>query len=150
MDFRVRPATRIDAHDLTPRLRESDVVEIRRVSGMDAAGALELSVSCSDHDMVWAADLDGEVQVLFGACPIEGTLGGIWMLGSDAIEENPRSFWRHCKKYLEVMHARYSGLTNYVDVEHSSANRWMRKLGFLPLQVIDINGHLFIQYLSER
>jgi len=150
MNFRVRQATRIDAHDLTPRLRESDVTEIRRASGMDAAAALDYSVEVSDPDMCWAATLDDRVEVLFGVNEIHPyRLGGIWMLGSDAIERHPRSFWVHCIRYLNIMHTRYPGLMNFVDVEHESANRWIRKLGFKPLQVVDLNGHLFIEYLSE-
>ena len=151
MNFRVRQASRIDAHELTPRLRKSDVTEIRRASGMDPAAALEYSVKVSDPDMCWAATLDGQVEVLFGANEIEPyRLGGIWMLGSDAIEQNPRSFWKHCREYLEVMHERYPGLMNYVDVEHTSALRWIRRLGFRDIQLVDFDGYPFIQFLSER
>ena len=141
----------MDAHSLAPRLRESDVTEIRRASGMDPAAALDYSVEVSDPDMCWAAFLDGPAEVLFGANEIHPyQLAGIWMLGSDRIYENVRDFMRHCKHYLDFMHTRYPGLMNFVDVEHASANRWMRKLGFKPLQVVDLNGHLFIEYLSER
>ena len=122
-------------------------MEVKRASGMDPLPALWESVELSDQ--CYAADLDGEVQVLFGTNPIEGPLGGIWMLGSEAIEANARSFWCHCKYYLAAFHDAYPALTNFVDMEHDSAHRWMRKLGFKPIQVVDLNGHLFMQYLSE-
>lgn len=150
MDFRVRPATLHDAQSLAPRLRESDVIEVKRVSGMDPEDALVDSLRVSDWDMVWAAVLDDEAEAMFGANNINGVWGGIWMLGSDRIYENIPSFWKHCRHYLGVMHQRYEFLTNFVDVHHHSANRWMLKLGFEPFELVEINGHPFIQYISER
>ena len=154
MDFKVRLAVRQDAKDLAPRLRESDVREIAAASGMEPEAAMLSSIVESDADMVWAAWLDDGPEVLFGANVMDDNLGlgGIWMLGSDRIYENPRNFMEHCVHYLDVMHSRYPLLTNFVSVHHHSANRWMRKLGFVPVQfTTDYGpvGHPFIQYISE-
>lgn len=154
MDFKVRLATRDDAVSLAPRLRPSDVKEIHAASGVDAEEGLLDSISESDWDMCWSAWLDDDAEVMFGCGPLDDNigLGHIWMLGSDRIYENPRNFMHHCKHYLEVMHSRFPYLTNFVSVEHQSANRWMRKLGFVPVQFTQDYGpigHPFIQYISE-
>jgi len=153
MEFKIRPARLEDADSLTPRLRDSDILEIHRSSYGPVDDALLQSIRYSDPDMCWAATLDGQVEVLFGANALQAGLGGIWMLGSDRIYDAPRSFLKHCKSYLRFMHTRYPYLTNFVDVEHTSANKWMRRLGFQAVQFIPDHGpmgHPFIQYISER
>lgn len=151
MDFQIRDATRKDAESLASRLRESDQVEIWRASGMEPLEALLDSLEASDDDMCWAAYLDGPAEVMFGANSIiEGELGGIWMLGSDRIYESRHSFLRHCEHFLALMHTRYPYLTNFVDVHHQAAHRWMLKLGFQPVQFVKLRGQFpFIQYISE-
>ncbi len=154
MDFHVRRSSRLDAVSLAPRLRASDVKEIFAASGQEPEEALLQSITESDSDMCWTAELDAGPEVMFGAGVIDDNvgLGHIWMLGSDRIYENPRNFMHHCWQYLAVMHTRYKYLTNFVSVEHQSANRWMRKLGFEPVQFTQDYGpigHPFIQYISE-
>jgi hypothetical protein len=151
MDFQIYMATRADAVSLAPRLRESDKREIMAAYGMEPEAALLDSLEVSDADMVWAARLEGDSEVMFGVNYLGGGAGGIWMVGSDRIYENPRNFMIHCWHYLAVMHKRYPYLTNFVDVRHQAALRWMRNLGFEAVQFIPKFGHEgrpFIQYVS--
>lgn len=151
MDFQIYPATRSDAVSLAPRLRQSDKDEMMAAYGVEPMPALLESLKVSDLDMCWAAHLDGDVQVMFGVNDIGNATGGIWMLGTDAIYTHRRNFMRHCLQYLQLMHERYPYLTNFVDVRHQAALRWMRKLGFEAVQFLPEFGHEgrpFIQYVS--
>lgn len=153
MDFIVRPAKPQDAYSLAPRLRKSDVNEIKAASGSTPEAALVDSFEVSDPDMIWSAERYGQVEVMFGANDINGEVGGIWMLGSDAIYQNPRNFLKHCNEYLDVMHTRYPYLTNFVSVKHRAALRWIMKLGFVAVQFIPEYGsgrQPFIQFVSFR
>ena len=153
MEFEIRKAQFSDAVLLAPRLRESDVNEIRAASGMDPLAALVESVKVSDEDMCWCATLEGRPEVLFGASPFAEDIGGIWLLGSARIYDAPFSFLRHCRDYLKVMHERYLYLTNFVDIRHNAANKWIAKLGFKPAVCIPDFGferRPFTQYLSKR
>jgi hypothetical protein len=152
MGFEIREPRMDDLFDLASRLRASDVNEIIAASGMDPLAALFDSLETSDQ--CYVATLDGRPEVIFGTNELkaEWSFGGIWMLGTDAIEVNPLSFYRHCKKFLPLFHERYRYLTNFVDVNHHSAHRWMLKLGFQAVNfTTDYGpcGHPFIQYISE-
>ena len=151
MDFQIYPATRSDAVSLAPRLRESDVKEMMAAYGIEPQAALLESLEVSDPDMCWTAKLDGVAEVMFGVNEIADGIGGIWMLGSDAIYSNSRDFMRHCWSHLAIMHTRYPYLTNFVDVRHRAALIWIRRLGFTPTQFLPEFGHEkrpFIQYVS--
>jgi hypothetical protein len=151
MDFRIYPATKEDAISLAPRLRESDIEEMKAAYGIEPQAALLESLEASDPDMCWVAKLGGVAEVMFGVNEIAADTGGIWMLGSNQIYSNSRDFMRHCRNYRIYMHTRYPYLTNFVDVRHPAALRWMRKLGFEAVQFIPefgVEKRPFIQYVS--
>lgn len=151
MDFQIYPATRADAISLAPRLRESDVREMMAGYGLEPVIGLLESLQVSDPDMCWVAKLGTLPVAMFGVNHIGHDMGGIWMLASDDIYSNKRDFMRHCWNHLMLMHTRYKYLTNFVDVRHQSALRWLRKLGFDAVQFVPEFGHErrpFIQYVS--
>ena len=154
MNFQVRRSAIPDAIALAPRLRASDVKELLAAGSENAEDALLQSLRDSDTDFCFTAELDAGPEVMFGAGNLDtnNNMGHIWMLGTDRIYENPRNFMDHCWHHLALFHTRYTYLTNFVSCEHVAANRWMRKLGFDPVQFTrnyGPHGHPFIQYISE-
>ncbi len=157
-NFEIRPASRVHATQLAPRLRSTDALEIYRASGVNAFDGLVESVAVSDDDLSWTALLNGHPVAMFGANELvndgtEDTIGGIWLLASPAIYTNKRDFHRNSIKYLDKMHERYKYLTNFVDADNIPTQQWLPRLGFRPVQVVEEFGpfnHKFIQYVSER
>jgi len=156
--FEIKPASRVHATQLAPRLRPADQLEVYRASGMNSLDALIDSVAVSDEDMCWTAMLAGHPVAMFGTNELvndgtEDTIGGIWLLASPAIYTNKRDFHRNCQKYLDKMHERYRYLTNFVDADNLVTMQWLPRLGFAPVQKIEdfgVQGTPFIQYVSER
>lgn len=155
--FEIRPASRVHATQLAPRLRPADVLEIHRASGQDPLEALLESIRVSDEDMVWTAFLRGHPVAMFGCnelCPEDpGVAGGIWLLASAGIYENKLDFMRKCKEHLAIMHERYEFLTNFIDMDNIPTQMWLPRLGFKPCLQVKEYGFgktPFIQYLSKR
>lgn len=155
--FEIRPASRVHATQLAPRLRMSDKVEIYRASGQDPLEALLDSIRVSDEDMCWTATLNQLPVAMFGANSLfpedPRAVGGIWMLCTPAIYTNKLDFMRKCRKYLAIMHERYEFLTNMIDAENVPSMAWLPRLGFKPVQKVEgfgVDGSTFIQYVSKR
>jgi hypothetical protein len=155
--FEIRPASRVHATQLAPRLRPCDMLEIHRASGQEPLEALLESIRVSDDDMCWTALWQGHPVAMFGANELNpdepGVAGGIWLLASAGIYENKLDFMRCCKKYLAVMHERYEFLTNFIDKDNIPTQMWLPRLGFKPcLEVAEFGAGKtpFIQYLSKR
>jgi hypothetical protein len=157
--FEIVPAGRVYANQMAPHLRVSDLIEIGRASGQDGLDALLDSIEMSDDDMCWCATYNKLPVAMFGANPMpvegepEGYLGGIWLLATRGIYYNPIDFHRKAKQYVKIMHERYEYLTNFIDSDNIPTQRWLPKLGFRPVQVINhfgVGQTPFIQYVSHR
>jgi len=155
--FEIRPASRVHATQLAPRLRPGDLMELHRATGEDPLEALLDSVRVSDEDMCWTALYQGHPVAMFGCNELypdqPGVAGGIWMLCSAGIYHNKIDFMRCCKKYLAVMHTRYEYLTNFIDEDNIPSQTWLPRLGFKPVLRVPDFGHAqtpFIQYISQK
>jgi len=151
----IKPATRNTANQMAPYLRAADVIEVYASSGMAPLEALLGSIEASDDDLCFAAHVDGQPICMFGANQIteDNVVGGIWLLGTDRIEDHPKDFMLRCKEYLAIMHERYEHLTNLIDARNSVTIGWLPHLGFRPVQRVEEWGHTkvpFIQYVSKR
>ena len=82
---RVRPARGSDVLELAPKLRESDVQELKAASGRDPAGALSLSMTNAKR--CWTVLKGDQVIGMFGVGYVEGQpkTGRVWFLASDEI-----------------------------------------------------------------
>lgn len=126
----VRPVAPGDAEELAPRLRHADLEEIEAASGRDPLTVLRSSVSLSTH--AWAVEINDELAVLMGVCPISmvGGTGIPWLLGSPAIERNAGAFIKHTLVYIPLMLEAYPHLFNLVDARNTKAIRWLKRAGF--------------------
>ena len=116
----------------------------------DAEEALRTSLQLSA--LVWAAEYKGQVCVLFGVGTHPGDLsvGVPWLLASQEIDQFPMSFLRGSRRYIDEMQNRYEVPTNYVDIRHTAARKWIEWCGFEPYRAYEALGEEqrpFLQYI---
>jgi hypothetical protein len=127
----VRKATLADAEVLAPKLREADVIEVRRSAGYAPLEALVRSVVASEGRALTLL-FDGEIAAMGGlATPgLIAHIGVPWLLTSDLVERHPVTFFRLAKAAVEHWSKECPTLFQFVDEEHVSARRFLTHLGF--------------------
>lgn len=124
----IREASLDDCFELAPILREIDKKEIKMSSGEEPLAALILSWGLSEHRYV--ATKDGVPFLMFGVVRITGTEGGcIWLLGSDLIEQMPKTFMRKSRQWIDHLAQDYAYLTNAIMEENTVHLKWIVFLG---------------------
>lgn len=80
----------------------------------------------------WTGWAGGEPVCVFGVTPWSWTAGvGIpWMVGTEGLDRAARSLLRTSRPAIDLMHARFPELVNYVDARNVRAIRWLWWLGF--------------------
>lgn len=53
-----------------------------------------------------------------------------WMIASDRLEFNSRTFLRKSKRILEIVSEQFPHMQNYVDARNVVAVRWLQWIGF--------------------
>ncbi len=136
VDVAIDPATAADAEELAPRLRPEEIAEVLAADGMEPLQALLESVSVSQE--AYAVRLNGEVAFIFGVMLVDespdcGRIGAAWLLSSGLVDRYPVTFWRISKNMLPWLLERWDALINAIDVRHTKAIRWAKRLG-IPLR----------------
>lgn len=110
---------------LAPRLRKADLMEIEAASGADPVDALRESAESSAPSCT-IIDNEGNIAGMFGCVPD----GRVWLLGSDALIQNPlrQQFLRECRQYVDALP--YPLLHNVIDIRNKVHIRWLRWMGF--------------------
>jgi hypothetical protein len=110
---------------LAPRLRKADLMEIEAASGADPVDALRESAEKSVPSCTIIGN-DGTIAGMFGCVP-DGT---VWLLGSDALIQNPlrRQFLKECRRYVDALP--YPLLHNVIDERNTVHIRWLKWMGF--------------------
>lgn len=124
----IREATQADVTAILPRLRKADRLELELSSGTDVEATLHRAIETPGENL--AGGLDGEVVVLGGCASDSVGVGVPWMVGTDKLTANLRTFIQ----LGGVMRARYEKqyalLTNFVHAENAIHIRWLRHIGF--------------------
>lgn len=124
----IREATQADVTAILPHLREADRRELELAAGPDLEATLRRAVETPGENL--AGELDGEVVVLGGCAAGAPGVGVPWMVGTNKLTANLRTF----VSLGEVMRARYEKqydlLTNFVHAENAVHIRWLRHIGF--------------------
>lgn len=111
-------------------MRRADVDEVAATGGYSPADALRLSL---DRSVIAKTALfDGRPEIMFGVgdlCILTRT-GSPWLLGTDAVSHNRRTFLRQSMRWRAKLLERYDVLTNIVDERNIVSIRWLRWLGF--------------------
>ena len=135
MEF-VRQATRQDALELAPLLRQADIMEIEAASGLSPEAALLHGVECGRPTLSFV-DPKGGLAGMFGVTPTDDPLvGAVWMLSSGAIERYPIHFLRRCRPWVDKFHEAYPVLMNYVDQRNDVHIRWLKWMGFTFVRLV--------------
>ena len=124
-------ATRDDCVALAPVMREADVQELRASVGSYPLTALIDGLAQSAE--CWAVRFDGELACIWGVSPavtLGIRVGCIWMLTGEAVEHHKAAFWSECCRVLPELFERYDVLVNAIDVRHTRAIKWGKRLGF--------------------
>jgi hypothetical protein len=129
----IRPATREDAVDLAPRLRQEDVLEVLYGSDFTPEEALpyEIAVSEEAYAVVWK----GQVIALFGVVNTlnwgdDNQEGFPWMLASKELKDVRKSLLRTCVPYVRRWLQTYTKLSGYAWAENHVHLKWLQWLGF--------------------
>ena len=60
----------------------------------------------------------------------EPGLGGVWMLGTDALLEIPRELMVESPRWIDFLNTIYPTLSNFVDERNEVSMRWLDLMGF--------------------
>lgn len=142
-EVEVRMADRgSDAEYIGTHLRQADLQEMHAVMGghVDPVQALKYGIETSYFPFV--ATIDGVPACVFGAVPEphDDRFGSVWLMGTDAITNHPRTFLRHSKEYLEKVAEPFSLLWNCVDKRNDVHIRWLKWMGFTFIKEIPSFG----------
>ncbi len=115
---------------LISNLRVADIEEIKSITTKSALTAIKESVNLSEWSL--CAYCEGELLAVFGLSEQSALTASAspWMIGTNAIYQHKKEFWKASIEALGWMKSRYDYLENSVHVEHKSAIAWLRRLGF--------------------
>lgn len=116
-------------HQIYDNVRETDRVEMEAL-GMSVKEALELGRDWSRWTkMVF---FDNKPACMFGVSEAhrELSIGVPWMLGTEALNDHPRSLLLYSRLFISQMARQYALLMNHVHDENEPAKRYLDWLGF--------------------
>lgn len=133
---------------MAPHLRLVDCREIR--ANADPLAIIRGSLAMSSH--AWAWMRDGEPACMFGVCPrsLAGGVGVAWLLATDAIRLDLRTFLLGSRLVLDHMLAIYPRLEGAVDARFIDSVRWLERLGFQISEPRDFRGVPFRPFEVTR
>jgi len=136
LDIYVRPAENADSSVLTPRLRDSDVLELAATFGPGVSTKEAVDFSIERSSEVYSMVLDGDVEALWGVadCPQDQYSGIPWLVGSDSINGVGKVIARYSKGWVEHLMRNYTFLYNFVHVPHWQSQKWLQLCGFTILE----------------
>jgi hypothetical protein len=131
---------------IASRMREWDRIEARAM-GHTPAQALRLGMAASVD--CYTVMIDGEPEGMIGMVPrniLEGE-GAPWLLGSEAIPNNPRALMVLSRRLIAIWRDSLPKLGNLVAAENVRAIRYLRRLGFrLGDERVSIGGVDFVRF----
>lgn len=144
----IRDALISDVHDLAPRLREADALEMTAL-GEDPAECLRHSWAGSPIRR--AVEVDGKVAALWGVYgDLFGGVGIPWFLTAPEIERIPVTMVRQGRAEVSDMLGLYPRLENYVAASYRGAVRFVELLGFTVDAEIAIRGTPFRRFWMKE
>lgn len=148
-DIRIVPARGKHCRSIGRRLRASDRLEVRRSGRLGPVAALRQSMANSDAFTVL---IDGRPEIMFGIGDLDvlAGVGGVWLLGTEAIGRNWRWFLRATAEGLPGLFTRHTVLRNVVDRDNAASLRWLAWLGAEFLGAVDIHGHPFVLFEMRK
>lgn len=143
----VERATEEHAIAMAPRLRLIDCREVR--AHLDPLDVTLGAVRQSSHAWTWL--VEGRPVCMFGVVPrdILGGVGMAWLLSTDDIALDRRTFLLGSKVALAELLKIYPTLEGYVDARFTQSVRWLTRLGFVLHDARDYAG-VPLRYFKVR
>lgn len=121
--------TELDIAYVANNMRASDRREVWLTSRREPLEALKRSVGLSFDARVLF--LRGAPAAIYGAYrPVLGDTSVPWLLGTDAIDEQPKTFLRACKGAIRDWKGTARRLENRVVADNDTSIRFLQCLGF--------------------
>lgn len=140
MEWQVRQATIEDVKDIAPRLRQSDVDEIKACSGNTPLDSLTKALELPSLGM-WVGVYKGRAEVIFGCSHTpDQSIGVPWMVSTDVVRKSPRGFLQLSKRWLAGFSRQYPVLKNFVAAKNELHVRWLKWMGFEFTQLHEEHG----------
>ena len=125
----VQRATAQDACRIASRLRDADRRELE--ASTRAAPVQVLIDGVNESDAYTVKTPDGTPCAIFGTRDSGYTESGVvWMLGTDDLTTNSKTFLRFSKRWLDELHKKYRLLYNVIDARNDVHLRWLNWMGF--------------------
>lgn len=126
-------------------IRDSDRQEVLASCGRDIEDVLIESLYMTGRHYVGIKD--ERLVCVFGVAE-QGDVGVPYMLGTEEIYNNKKTFLYYSKKFIELISSEYKYLVNYVDARNVKAIEWLRWLGFTihekkPYGIMGFDFHKF-------
>lgn len=141
-------ATEQHAKELAPFLRGYDRMEVGAYGFTDCEEALTEAVK-NDDITITALDADGVPFAMVGVGNA-GKMPYIWLLGSDAVQDNWYVFAKASKEFLPHLMKDYPIVTNFVLKDYTASVRWLKWLGAKFIREVDFNGALFYEFIITK
>jgi hypothetical protein len=140
-----KPATIRDAIENASQLTLEDCRELRD-AGWDPYLALVYSVE-KTTDPVKFINRSGKVAAFNGVVDEGNGIGRIWLLCTDAVKENPMSFYRAAKAWVGSLRS-YTLLHNVADPRNKMHMKLLHRLGFKRLSYVEVgpNKHTYVEF----
>lgn len=141
-------ATEQHAEDLAPFLRMHDRMEVGAYGFTDSQEALTEAIK-NDDITITALDKDDVPFAMLGVGNA-GKMPYIWLLGSDAVQDNWYVFAKASKEFLPLLMMDYPIVTNFVLKEYTASVRWLKWLGAKFIREVDLGGGIFYEFIITK
>ena len=138
-----RPARKEDAAVLSMQLREQDQQELMAMHGLDVDYKKVLETAIAVSKECWVAEThDGQMICMFGVSVFnqDMNLGCPWLLGSDKVLKVARELIADGRFFVGQWRCQFDGLVNFVDTRNSASIRYLKKLGFMIHDAVEVGA----------
>ena len=144
----ITPSVANDVAELQDNLRAEDVAECQ-ACGHTPAEALLMGFVTSE---CYSAKVNGKTEAMFGVSSFQQPkgYGVIWYLGSDESFKHPIALVKGGRKYVKQWLEKYDVLYNAVDARNERHIAWLKHIGFIFTDSIDVNGYEFLNFYLKK
>jgi hypothetical protein len=150
----VRLPTWDDIAHVAANMRHNDMEEVRAL-GFSPLEGLQKSVDNAKLCYTLITPDQEPCAILgVGNSPIDPSWGALWLLGTPAIEQFPKTFVRNSKIVLDDLFERSecTVLYNYCHNKNALHKRWLKWLNFTFLRTVQLPpyGEEFVEFVKLR
>lgn len=142
------PSVAEDVFELKDNLRAEDIEEVR-ACGHTPEEALMMGYLWSD---CYSAKVNGKTEAMFGVSFYQQpkNFGLVWFLGSDEVFKHPVTLVKSGREFVQKWLKKYTVLYNAVDARNTRHIAWLRHIGFIFTDSVDVNGYEFLNFYKTK